>query len=655
MKRIGWLVCVLAVAIAVILVASAVGLGWYSGKSSPGTTSSHGPPANPGGAPSVYSTVSLLADSAHGSDTPVFASHPGDAIFVWLTLNNGSTVTSVTDSSHDTFNSIALAGLAAGTLAYPSELTIWAATDVAGGSAVTVNVSLAPGCATCDIDSVVLVVDVTQVLAAPILAVGSCSDSSVLAGEESAGFTSSVPGVWGDFVLGGAAAFAAESFSAASTLALVNERTGPGIGTGPTTSSVVFATNGGESPGAVWINGTDAHSSAWIACAVALAPLVPPAPPPTYPVFFFENGLPYGTSWTVTFDGQTFSGTSPTRIDAPVLNGQYHFAIGAVAGYVLKSAASGTVTVDSTPVTELANYTATASTGTPIQHVVVILMENQEMPQLVSLPNYFGYLNSNFGSASQFYAVCHGSPPDYLAMTSGRDYNFCGASYLLPQTSAENLPDLLQAAGDSWGAYMEGMPVPCDPNPSAPGQYLTQHDPFLSYADIVTNTSRCDSHVVNSAAFNTSLSEGLLPNVSWYVPNGNDDCYASNVSVCSQWLQGFLGSILNNTNPVVRNEVDHTAFLVTFDEGETNLGYTIGGITNSWCQNETGTPLSVCGGHTFLSMVSPWSVGTQYTPLATDYNIATTIEWLFGLGSDGGYDGTPDFPSMSGLFSFGSN
>jgi Phosphoesterase family len=294
---------------------------------------------------------------------------------------------------------------------------------------------------------------------------------------------------------------------------------------------------------------------------------------------------------------------------------------------------------------------ASGSNVTPIQHVVVIELENQEMPQLIEQSAEFNYLASTYGNATHFYPECHGSMPNLLTMTSGRLFT-CGNG-TIPISNYTNLPDLLTGAGDSWGAYFESMPIPCDK--SNDGSYMVQHNPFLLYHDIEANATRCDTHILNSASFNASLTAGNLPNVSWYVPNRFDDCDYSTLPYCSTWLQGFLGGIMKSTNQTERSLVAHTAFIITFDEGTTDLGYSVGGIVNPWCQNQTGTPLTTCGGHSFFVVVSPYSLGTAYTGDATDCNVASTIEWLFGLRSDGGYDGTPNFPPMASLFTFSAN
>ena len=45
---------------------------------------------------------------------------------------------------------------------------------------------------------------------------------------------------------------------------------------------------------------------------------------------------------------------------------------------------------------------------------------------------------------------------------------------------------------------------------------------------------------------------------------------------------------------------------------------------------------------------------SSYTSDATDVNIASTIEDLLGIGSDGGYDYTTYFPPMYSLLNLGT-
>lgn len=297
--------------------------------------------------------------------------------------------------------------------------------------------------------------------------------------------------------------------------------------------------------------------------------------------------------------------------------------------------------------------TAAAPGNTPdlkVQHAVVIILENREVSQIWALAPYERYLQARYGNATNFFALCHGSPPNYLAMTSGR-VEYCGAN-VTGQVNVTNLPDEIERAGLTWAGYFESMPSACYPYSAGP--YVAWHDPFVAYDDIIDNPARCAAHVLPSRQFNASVANGTLPTVSFYVPNTIDDCDNSSLTICDQWLQGFLTPILNATDPAEQALVSHTAFFIVYDEGITDAGYA-GPVITSDCVATTGRALSTCGGQIYLSVVSPYSLGTSYTSDATAFNLESTLEWLFGLPSDGGYDGSADFPAMTSLFDFPSN
>lgn len=66
-----------------------------------------------------------------------------------------------------------------------------------------------------------------------------------------------------------------------------------------------------------------------------------------YGVNFTESGLPNGTSWGVTMDNYTYSGTS-NSISFPVPNGTYSFQVGNVPGFT-PIPSSGNITVNGAP------------------------------------------------------------------------------------------------------------------------------------------------------------------------------------------------------------------------------------------------------------------------------------------------------------------
>lgn len=357
-------------------------------------------------------------------------------------------------------------------------------------------------------------------------------------------------------------------------------------------------------------------------------------------VTFSELNLTKGDVWNVTLNGLTHGANASQTITFTEPNGTFSYSVGSNESG-LATPSHGSITFSGSAV----NATITFSTMN-ITHVVVIVMENSELGTVLSYAPYMNYLWQTYGRASQYYPVCHPSVPDYTVITSGRYYE-CGG--WVNESAARNLPDVLQSAGLTWGGYFESMPKACDRTWDGT-IYDASHNPFLVSEDIVNNATRCDAHDVNSAAFNQSVANGTLPSFSMYIPNTQDDCEYSTLKVCDKWLHSFLPPMLNSTSPAVEKLMNHTAFIIAFDEGLTYNGYSIGGIKNGYCFNSTGKSLTVCGGHTYLSIVSPYSHGSVYSLNATGFNIATTIEWLLGVGNAGGYDGSAYFPAMESLF-----
>lgn len=87
------------------------------------------------------------------------------------------------------------------------------------------------------------------------------------------------------------------------------------------------------------VSGTIVVSGAAVTQAVAFTVVSPT----TYPVTFTENGLPTGTSWSVTVNGATQSSTTSSTAFME-LSGTYSFMVGTVTGYTA-TPSSGTVTV----------------------------------------------------------------------------------------------------------------------------------------------------------------------------------------------------------------------------------------------------------------------------------------------------------------------
>lgn len=281
--------------------------------------------------------------------------------------------------------------------------------------------------------------------------------------------------------------------------------------------------------------------------------------------------------------------------------------------------------------------TASTSTAfpTPIRHVFVIVMENEEAKTVLSGGPFETSLAEKYSYASHYYGVCHPSTPNYLALTSGNAWQ-CGTNdFRFYNTS--NLGNLLQSAGRSWDAFMETMPKPCDLHGYA--SYSPDPNAFLHYYNIVNNTALCDAHDVPFTNWYNDVNAGTIPNYALFVPNLTDDGHNTGLAYADHWLKDWLTPYLSLP------WFSSTVWFITYDEGLSGHGYTTDGTT-------------IHGGNVILDAVSPYTLGVRpypkdpYTANATHYTLMTTVEWLLGLGHTGHYDNPKYFPPMKALFNF---
>jgi len=215
-------------------------------------------------------------------------------------------------------------------------------------------------------------------------------------------------------------------------------------------------------------------------------------------------------------------------------------------------------------------------TSTPIQHVVVVVFENQNYSDVVgsaAMP-YWNHLATSASLATQFYADVHPSIGNYLMMTSGEDPTL---GSLDPDNwggtvSGANIASILSGAGKTWKVYAQSLPstgyTGGDQYP-----YVKHHNPF-AYFDSVLNNSGQSANIVNLSQFSADMSS--LPSYSLVVPddqhNGHD-CPTGNSCSLSDRLSAIDNFLQTNLDPLLSNSavMANTIVVVTFDESATDL------------------------------------------------------------------------------------
>lgn len=199
---------------------------------------------------------------------------------------------------------------------------------------------------------------------------------------------------------------------------------------------------------------------------------------------------------------------------------------------------------------------ATTSSVPAFDHVFTILMENHSYNEIVgnSQAPYLNSLVSQYGIASNYFAVGHPSLPNYLELTGGS--NFGITTDCNPSQCTVNQPniaaDRITPAGKTWKAYEESMPAPCTLSDS--GEYAVRHNPFVYYTDIQT-TSQCANDVPYTQLATDLGSTATTPNYVFITPNLIDDMHDGTIAQGDTWLSQNVPTILNSPAFTSQNSV----------------------------------------------------------------------------------------------------
>ncbi len=271
------------------------------------------------------------------------------------------------------------------------------------------------------------------------------------------------------------------------------------------------------------------------------------------------------------------------------------------------------------------------STVGALDHVFMIYLENHGVKDIVGSRNapYINSLINTYGYGSNYFALTHPSNPNYFPILGGSDF---GVNYDCPKNCFDepNLADNIEAAHKTWASYEQSMPSPCFKQSS--GHYSPDELPFLAFHNIISNTARCQAHVLPLRQMATDLaSTATTPNYVWFAA---DECH--NMEGCND--AAFVASQLGNhqynikagdefladTLPTILNspafQTQRTAIFITWDEDYNNLYLDIG--------NE--------GNHVPMIVIpSPHSGMRQGHIVAGNYNnhysLLRTIEDALGL------------------------
>ena len=190
------------------------------------------------------------------------------------------------------------------------------------------------------------------------------------------------------------------------------------------------------------------------------------------------------------------------------------------------------------------------SNSSILAYVYVIVEENKPYNSIVNNAQapYINSLIMNYALATNYSAVSHPSLPNYLALTSGSTDGIntdCNPPSAGCEVNVANIADEIEASGRSWKEYAESMSSNCNAYNS--GEYVTKHNPFVYYSDIINNPARCNNHVVPFINLASDLSNiNTTPNYAFITPNLCDDMHDCSIATGDTWLAKYVPLILQS-------------------------------------------------------------------------------------------------------------
>jgi hypothetical protein len=250
-------------------------------------------------------------------------------------------------------------------------------------------------------------------------------------------------------------------------------------------------------------------------------------------------------------------------------------------------------------------------------HVFLIMMENTDYGQLIGDRRDAPFMNSLAARGAvlaDYQAIYHPSDENYLAIAGGDAFVSHGEYFPNIHVAAENLGDLLEAAGKSWRTYEEGMGTPCNTSTRYDKNYEPDDAPFILFTDIQGNLARCRGHLVDLHQWSRDLRRiATTPVFAWLAADDYDDGEMpgngspKSLQVQDAWLRATLAPLFGS--PAWREQ--RSLLILTWDESDTTANNHI--------------PTIVLGSR--RTVKSGYISGIRYD----HYSTARTIEAALGL------------------------
>ncbi|MGI9124210.1 MAG: alkaline phosphatase family protein, partial [Mycobacterium sp.] len=227
--------------------------------------------------------------------------------------------------------------------------------------------------------------------------------------------------------------------------------------------------------------------------------------------------------------------------------------------------------------------------------VYMVYMENKGYSSIVGSPNapFLNSLINAYGFADNYYALTHGSLPNYYPIVGGTDFNItynCASPCIDATTTlVSNIDD----AGKTWRSYAQSLEQGSSPLESS-GDYAVDETPFPAFTSIANDPAYAAAHIVPLEQMAIDLqSAATAPDFAWFAANedfngegpvdfpwGMLKFAFSQITPGHQYNVPALDQFLSENVPTILNSNawksdESSVLVVTFDEdnNNTSLGF----------------------------------------------------------------------------------
>ncbi|MCB0931271.1 MAG: phosphoesterase [Mycobacterium sp.] len=286
------------------------------------------------------------------------------------------------------------------------------------------------------------------------------------------------------------------------------------------------------------------------------------------------------------------------------------------------------------------------STVGALDHVFMVYMENKGYSDIVGSKNapYLNSLIEQYGFADNYFALTHGSLPNYYPIVAGSNYgityNCASPCIYTTNLLTTNLDNMYGANG--WRGYAQSLEPGANPLVDS-GDYSNDQLPFPAFKAIAGDLAYAKAHILPLEQMAIDLSNPAdAPKFAWWAANEdfNGEGPVSGISGVlrfalnqldprHQYNVAALDQFLSETVPVILNSATwndvtvKSAVVVTFDEDNNNLYLGFGNEGNHIVTVVIPSPGAVAAG-----MKSGSFTTSQYYD---HYGLLRTIEEALGL------------------------